>query len=155
MKTFTKCAIALGGLVIGIASASAMDDPIKQRQKLMKEGVLPNLKVGVAMVKGETAFDAAKAATAMQAMANVPDQFIKQFPAGSDKGAYTEALPKVWEDMAGFKAANDTFKADALAAADAAKNGEDAFKVAFGKLTQNCGGCHKVYRLPKEQRKKR
>jgi cytochrome c556 len=36
---------------------------------------------------------------------------------------------------------------DAKAAADAAAQGEDAFKAAFGAVGGDCGACHKKYRL--------
>ena len=66
------------------------------------------------MAKGETAFDAAAVLTALQGLqANEAKLDIDAlFPAGSDKGD-TTASPKIWEDMAGFKAANDKYKADA------------------------------------------
>ena len=76
------------------------------------------------MAKGETAFDAAAVLTALQALnANEAKLDIDAlFPAGSDKGD-TKAAPKIWEDMAGFKAANDKYKADLDAAVAAPRAG--------------------------------
>ncbi len=69
------------------------------------------------------------------------------FPAGSDSGD-TKASPKIWEDMAGFKAAEDKFEADVAAALAAPAQDLDAFKAQFGAIAANCGACHQTYRLP-------
>lgn len=69
------------------------------------------------------------------------------FPAGTETGRDTKALPTVWSDRAGFEKA-----AAALAAAGdkllAAANADDkaAFGAAFKETSEACGACHKVYR---------
>lgn len=69
------------------------------------------------------------------------------FPEGSSQPA-SYALPKVWSDQAGFKAAAD--KAADLAAqlVAASKDGDaKAMLAAFGNLGKNgCGGCHETFR---------
>src|SRR6185295_14337245 len=96
-------------------------DPIADRKAIMKErgGLIGGL---AKMAKGETAFDAGAVLTALQGLqANEAKVDIAVlFPAGSDQGD-TTASPKIWEDMAGFQAANDKYKAavDAAVAAPA------------------------------------
>ena len=69
------------------------------------------------------------------------------FPAGSDKGD-TKAAPKVWEDMAGFKAANQKLIEATDAALAAPPQDVGALGAAMGGIGGACGGCHKEYRLP-------
>ena len=58
-----------------------------------------------AMLKGKVAYDGAQLAKAMTAISDVPDQYVKLFPKGSEQGAVkdSKALPKIWEDFDGFK----------------------------------------------------
>jgi len=69
------------------------------------------------------------------------------FPAGTDKGGNTKALPAVWSDRAGFEqaAANLGKAAQALSAA-AASGDEAATANAFRDLGQACGNCHRNFR---------
>jgi cytochrome c556 len=69
------------------------------------------------------------------------------FPAGSDQPP-TAALPPVWGDPAGFKAAADKAEVLARRLVDAA-NGQDAQATlaAFATLgKEGCGGCHDTFR---------
>ena len=68
------------------------------------------------------------------------------WPEGSNTGD-TESSPKVWEDMAGFQAANDKFAADTAAAVAAAPQDLAAFQAVFGPVASNCGSCHEAYRM--------
>ena len=97
------------------------------------------------MAKGEAAFDAAAVLTTLQALqANEAKVDIDAlFPAGSDKGD-TKASPKIWEDMAGFKAANDKYKADLDAAVAKPATSVEALGAQLGVLGGDCGGCHKA-----------
>jgi len=51
--------------------------------------------------------------------------------------------------MAGFKAALAKLSADAKAAVEAAKSGEEEWKAAFGKVASNCKSCHQTYGVKK------
>ena len=53
-------AVAVAAIAIGVTSVLAQQDPIAERQKLMKANGA-QAKIGVAMTKGETPFDLAKA----------------------------------------------------------------------------------------------
>lgn len=148
MNRFTKFTIALGSIAVAASGAMAADDPIKARQELMKT-VGKNTKLSSQMVKGKIPYDAGQAEAAMKTIAGVPDKYVTLFPAGTEKGGETEASPKIWEDMAGFKAAADKMKA--AATAGAAAKGKDAFAAAFGNLIKTCKGCHEGYRIKKQK----
>ena len=111
----------------------------------MKENA-KDVGVLVKMVKGEAAFDAAAVLAALTALnGNVQKiDVAASFPAGSDKGD-TTASPKIWEDMAGFQAEVDKFKAVTAAAAAAPAQDLDALKAQVGAIGQTCASCHQTY----------
>ena len=140
--------LVLAVSIVAFAVSAAYADPIADRRAIMKErGKL----VGeiAKMAKGETPFDAAAVLTTLQGLqANEAKVDIDAlFPAGSDKGD-TKALPKIWEDMAGFKAANDKYKADLDAAVAKPATSVEELGAQLGVLGGDCGGCHKPYRQP-------
>lgn len=69
------------------------------------------------------------------------------FPPGSDQQP-TWALPVVWSDQAGFKAASEKAEGLAEKLAEAAKGGDaQATLAAFATLgKEGCGGCHETFR---------
>jgi cytochrome c556 len=140
--------LVLAFSAIALVSGAAFADPIADRKALMKErgGLVGQL---APIAKGEKPFDAAAVLAALQGLAANGDKFNVEalFPAGSDKGD-TKASPKIWEDMAGFKAAEAKFEADVDAAIAAAPQDLDTFKAQFGAIASNCGACHQTYRLP-------
>ncbi len=130
---------AAGGL------AWAQDNPIKERQAIMKKNGA-DTKLATQMIKGEKPYDAAAAAEAMTSISNVMDKFVTLFPEGStSKDSY--AKPEIWQDMADFKSHAQEVKEASAAAAEAAPAGVDTFKGAFVKLGQACNGCHEKYRI--------
>ncbi len=131
--------------IVSVASLAIAASPIADRQALMKaNGGATKALVG--MMKGETAFNLDAVKKALTTYQQNADSFIALFPEGSDKGEKTSASPKIWSDMAGFKAANDKFKADATAAL-AAITDEASFKATVPGVLKNCGACHEAYRL--------
>lgn len=148
MRVLKHAAVAIATVAALTFAGVASADPVVERKELMK-AVGKSTKLGGGMVRGKVPFDGAKAAAAMTSIAEGVDKFVKLFPKGSDQDPETEAGPKIWSDMKGFLEANNKFKADASAAATAAGAGEGAFKAAFGKLVQNCKGCHQDYRIKK------
>ncbi len=135
--------------MLAFAGSAAFADPILDRQALMKErgkiaGELSKV------VKGETPFDAAAVLTALQALQANAEKFDADvlFPAGSDTGK-TTASPKIWQDMAGFKADGDKYLADVKAAVAAPPADVDAFKAQFNTIGGDCGTCHQTYRVKK------
>ena len=143
--------LLFGGLVLALGvvstAASAIDDPIASRKKLMQaNGGAAGLMQ--AMIKGEMPFSAPAAQSALRTFNAVAYSVGNFFPAGSDQGD-TKASPKIWEDMADFKARFEKFGKDAKAAEASVKNLDD-LKAAIGKMgKEDCGGCHEVYRLKK------
>lgn len=89
----------------------------------------------------------------MTAISEVPDQYVKLFPKGSEEGAVkdSKALPKIWEDFDDFKAKAEKLKEESTKAADAAAQGKDAFAPAFKKMTEACKDCHETYRAKEEE----
>jgi cytochrome c556 len=69
------------------------------------------------------------------------------YPAGSDKGDNTKALPEVWSDRAGFEKIAMTMGEVASKLAAAAKAGDaDEVAVETKALGEQCGACHRGYR---------
>lgn len=133
---------------VAIFATSAYADPIADRKAVMKErgGIVGGQLAPIA--KGEKPYDAAVVMAALQALGENAKKWDEDalFPAGSNAGD-TKASPKIWEDMAGFKAAGDKFEADVAAAIAANPADLDAFKPLFGAIASNCGACHQAYRM--------
>ncbi len=135
-------------VAVGVCAATAQQDPIAARKALMKSNG-DAAKIAGAMIKGEQPFDLAAAhkifATFQDAAAKMP----ALFPDNSKTGGDTSADPKIWENMADFKAKFAKFGEDAKAA-DASVKDLDSFKASMGDIGKNdCGGCHQTYRIKK------
>ena len=141
--------LILAFALAALSASASLADPIADRQAIMKA---TGKAIGsiVPIAKGEAPFDAAAVAAAFATInENVQKIDVSaMFPAGSDTGD-TTASPKIWEDMAGFQAAVDKYKADVAAAAAANPADLAAFQAQFGAVTKNCGACHEVYRIKK------
>ena len=141
-----KLILAISTAALALTAAYAAD-PIADRRAIMKErgGLVGGL---AKMAKGETEFDAAVVSTTLQKLqANEEKVNIDVlFPPGSDKGD-TKAAPKIWEDMAGFKAANDKYKGVLQAAAASPAQDVAALGAQINTLGGGCGGCHQSFRL--------
>ena len=63
---------------------------------------------------------------------------------GTDNGSQqkTAALPKIWEDWAGEKAAQALDTASANLVKVAASGDRQQIAAAFGEVGKACGGCH-------------
>jgi cytochrome c556 len=73
--------------------------------------------------------------------------FPTLFPAGTEHGHDTKALPAVWSDRAGFQKAAVTFSDAAGKLAEIAKTGNaEAFAAQVKVVGQACGACHHDYR---------
>jgi cytochrome c556 len=152
MKKTLGIAVALIGVAVTSVAVGEEPNPvIVLRQRLM-DADGQAAAVAVAMIRGQTPFDAAMAATTSTIVSHVYSNMADLFPDGSDKGTGidgkpTAASPEIWKDKAGFKALNAKMAADAKAAADAAAKGKDAFAEAFKAVGANCQSCHEKYRL--------
>ncbi len=146
IRTLLAFAIALSA-----AAAIAQEDPIKARKALMKANGQQAKIVGD-MVKGEKPFDLAAAQKAFATFQNAAAKMPGLYPDNSKGGDPSDdfnASPKVWENMADFKARFAKFGEDAKAAAASVKD-LDGLKKAVGDIGKNdCGACHQEYRLKK------
>lgn len=136
---------ALAGGVLLALSAAAQDDPIASRKALMKQvGAATGL--GTKYVKGEEAFDLAKAREILQVYATAADKTHTYFPPTSKAGGQTTAAPAIWESQADFRAKFDAWARD-IEKAKAGTKDLDSFKAEFTTLTRACGSCHQTYRV--------
>ena len=142
MKRFVASAV----LVVSFGVATAFAGPIEDRQAIMK-GVANATKAASAIAKGETPFDAAKAKELLKVYVDAAAKMPALFPEDSKTGGDTSAAPKIWEDMAGFKAGFAKLSADATAAE--AATDQASFAKAFGTVAGNCKSCHEAYRIKK------
>jgi cytochrome c556 len=134
-------------LMVGVTAALAQSAAIEQRQKLMKANGAAT-KTGTQMVKGEVAFDLAKAREILQVYATTADKVHAYFPPDSKTGGETTASPKIWENQADFRKRFDDW-AQEIKRASAETKDFDSFKTAFGTVTKACGSCHETYRIKK------
>ena len=141
-----RTVLAVAVLALGVNAAIA--DPIADRKAIMKENGAQN-KIATAMDKGEQPFDLAKAKKVFATFADAAGKMPGLYPPDSKTGGETTAAPKIWEDMAGFKAAFEKFGNESKAAEAAVKD-LASFKTAYADVRKNCGGCHKVYRVKKD-----
>lgn len=145
-KTLTMLAV-----LSTLTPALALADAVSDRKALMKEIGGATKTLG-AMVNGG-AYDKAAAVAAAQKIVDAAAKVGGLFPKGTAMGevAETEALMKIWEDPAGFKAANDALAKTAAAVLAAANTGDVlSLTDPFGAMTKTCGGCHGTYRKPKQ-----
>ena len=142
-----KLVLAISALAL--ATTAVFADVIADRKAVMKENA-KHVGVLVKMVNGEAPFDAAAVLAALTALNDNVQKIdvAVSFPAGSDKGD-TTASPKIWEDMAGFQAQVDKFKAVTAAAVAAPAQDLEALKPQLGTIGQTCAGCHETYRIKK------
>jgi cytochrome c556 len=135
---------ALACCVAGVAIARAEIDVIAVRKAGMDLQASTLAAVNQAVKAGAEVKPLASAGAAVAAWAK---QIPGLFPAGTDKGEDTKALPEIWSDSAGFAkdaAALET-AGNKLAAAGKA-NDKDAFVAALKEVGGACGACHKAYR---------
>jgi cytochrome c556 len=146
-------AAAATTIMLGICAAVAQEDVIKERKQIMKANG-EQAKIAGEMAKGEKPFDMAAVhkifAQFQDAAAKMPNLFPdnSKSEAGPNADDFSPS-PKVWDNMADFKARFVKFGNDAKAADGSVKD-LDSFKAALGNIGKNdCGGCHQEYRLKK------
>jgi cytochrome c556 len=144
--TLVACATTLAG------SAFAAENPIATRKATM-QNVVAATKLGGAMLKGQMEYSPIAGQLVLRVMNTAALGVGEHFPKGSDTGGETTASPKIWQDMAGFKAALAKFQADTAASLVKPEEVEffekADFGAAFGKATANCKACHQEYRVKK------
>lgn len=136
----------------GYAKADAGAGEIAYRKDLMK-AVGGHMGAMKGIIKGTTGNKANFAAHA-QGMLGLAKITGSAFPKGSGpESGKTRALPKVWEDAAGFQKAIDAFVAESEKLVKAVESGDmKAAGAQFAALGKDaCGTCHKAYRAEKKK----
>ncbi len=146
-----RAVFAIAAIVLGLSVALAQEDPIKARKALMKANG-DAAKVLADMSKGDKPYDQAAVnkafATFQDAAAKMPSLYPDNTKDG-DPGDQFNASPKVWQNMADFKARFVKFGDDAKSTGATVKD-VDSLKAALGPFGKNnCGGCHETYRVKK------
>lgn len=133
------------------AVAAEGKEAIEKRLVLMKGGVLKNYLYAKKFVKDGKGSPAGVAAHA-HLLNDASTQIVALFPKGTGRGDFddktTRALPKIWEDWAGFKKAAAVLTSESAKLAAVAGGGDKAAIAAqFGQMAKiGCGGCHKPFR---------
>ncbi len=139
-----RTVLAVTVLAFGISGAVAQNDPIAARKALMKsQGQAAQQ--GAKFMKGEEAFNLAKAQQIFATYQDVAAKAPALFPDNSKTGGDTAALPAVWQNKSDFDAKLAKLGVDAKDAAAKVKD-EASFKTVFPEVQKNCGGCHQTYR---------
>ena len=136
---------AVAALAIGATVVVAQDNPIVKRKEWMKSNGTFT-KEPAEMLQGRTKFDLTKVQAALNNYIETAKIVPALFNEKSKPGEDTTASPKIWEDMAGFKAAFEKFGKDAETAKAAIKD-EASFKAEFPKVLPNCKSCHDAFRV--------
>lgn len=133
-------------LALGVSCATAQD-PIAARRAIMKKNG-DEAKIGTQFMKGEAAFDLAKAKAIFATYQDAASKMPSLFPDNSKTGGETAALPAIWEKKAEFDAKFKKLGEDAKDAATKVTD-EASFKAVFPTVQKNCGGCHETFRKKK------
>ena len=135
--------VSLGGAGAAPAQADALD-VIEIRQA--GQDLLQGSFIGIVTASATNA-DLKPFADVAAGMARWARLFPTLFPAGSDKGHDTKALPAVWTDRAGFEKAAHTLADAADKLAVLAKAGDASGVAAQINVVQDdCKACHKTFK---------
>jgi len=135
--------------LLAFAATAVFAGPVEDREALMKErgatmGALAKF------AKGETTYDAAAVLEQLNKLdANGKKMDIDVLWAASETGntaGSPSSAPKIWEDMAGFKAEEAKFETAVAAAVAAAPADAAALGPLLGPIGASCGACHEAYR---------
>ncbi|MEM8741281.1 MAG: cytochrome c [Pseudomonadota bacterium] len=139
--------IAAAGIALAHENHRDTDlaDPISLRTAAMKN-VGQATGIGARMMKGELAYDPMTARAVLLTLNTSALGFFRMFPEDS-QAADSDAAPAVWDDRAGFREASAKFIADTELALAAPIGTIEQFGVQFQAVTQNCGSCHRTYRI--------
>jgi cytochrome c556 len=146
-----------GGAPAGSAAAPDPDTPegraflaFQYRQAVMRVAANKSAAVG-AMARGEVPVDEAAFAKAVNDLHAVAGMMGEGFmPQGAPEGS--RALPEIWTNWADFEAKAAALTTATQALADATRTGGFAAASPLVQSTvQNCGGCHRTYRMRTEE----
>ena len=141
--------IACIAICLTAGAVMSQSDPIAARKAMMK-GNIQNAGAMVKMIKGETAFDAAKVQAAFAQWAETAEKFPGLFPDNSKTGGDTRAAPKVWQSKKDFDEKAASFGKAVADTRDKAIASLDGLKAAIPVIGKTCDNCHEDYRLAKQ-----
>lgn len=150
MRAKFSASLAGTGAIVALflASSSAFAGPIEDRQAKMKT-VGKSIGIVAKMAKGQAEFDSAAALQAYVDMKTAAEGFGDLFPDGTESGGDTEAAPAIFSDRAGFDAKNADFLSVLEGVTQSAPADLPALQASLGKVGEQCGICHKAYRVKK------
>ncbi|MFO1074831.1 MAG: cytochrome c [Geminicoccaceae bacterium] len=142
---FAVAAMGVAGGVIAVADEPKATGVVAVRQATMKANGAHMAAIKSILTEYPQALDQIQG-HAQALLADSADA-ASLFPAGSDQPA-SWALPAVWSDQAGFKAAAAKNQELAGKLVEVSKGGDaKAILAAFGTLgKEGCGGCHQTFR---------
>lgn len=135
------------GTVLSLPATAQTTSPadiilIRQAAYALNGGTFAGLKAAV-----EAKSDVKPLAARADALAKWGRAIPLAFPAGSDTGNPTKALPAIWSDRAGFEKAAANFTEAAEKLSILAKAGDtDGFAAQWKVTGDTCSACHKEYR---------
>lgn len=135
--------------MIGAKTASAQVKPEQAiaYRKAAYHVIVWNWSPLAGMVRGAIPYDKTKFARNAKRVAQIAPALLEGFPAGSDKGAATEALPAIWQNWADFQVKMKTFETESAALAKVSSSGDfERIKVQFAKVGEACKSCHQKYK---------
>ncbi len=150
-----RLAILVVGAAIAGVPAVAQEMSAAERAHQLRNSHMSlysaNLGPLVGMARGEVEYDAETAALhagniAAYAAVDLTPLWIEG--SSSEELEDSRALPSIWENLEDVAAYQQSLEEAALAAAEAAPEGQEAFVAAFREVGQTCGGCHEDYRQP-------
>ena len=119
------------------------------RQALMKE-IGRSVGAMGSIAKGEKPYDAGVVEQALKTIDTNAKAFPDQFPAGSEEGHETEALPPVWEKPDEFRAEAEELQKEAETLLAAVPAEQAAVGAAMKRLGAVCSDCHETFRAKKQ-----
>lgn len=142
------CVITAAAACFCLSSALAQEPPQVVRQNLMKE-IGRSVGAMGAIAKGEKPYDAAVVQQSLTTISTNIQAFPDQFPAGSEEGYETEALPAVWEKPEEFRAEAAALRTEAEALLASVPGDQAAVGAAMRRLGATCSDCHETFRVKK------
>nr|CAD6611955.1 cytochrome C556 [Rhizobium sp. Khangiran2] len=143
-----SCLIA-AAVCLGLSPALAQEEPQVVRQELMKE-IGQSVGAMGAIAKGEKPYDAAVVEQSLTVIGTNIQAFPDHFPAGTESGHETEALPAVWEKPEEFRASAKKLHAEAQAQLASLPADQAAVGAAMRNLGAICSDCHETFRAKKQ-----
>ena len=138
-------AVLGAGFAQGAYAQAKPEVLVKQRQAVMTlQGKYFGPMAG--MAQGKIPFDAAVVQRNAGFLDNLSRMAWDGFDA-STRSEKTKALPAVFDDAAGFKAAAGRLENEAAKLVALSRSGDEAaIKAQIGAVGKTCGGCHNDYR---------